>query len=507
MMRICSVILVAAVLLAKVEWAASFELTPADYPTVVRSLADYQSGAAPTRLLRRYDDDEERAIGGLPISEMATKITSGASKLVNKLVNMKAHKTRKAQEAQEAQAAKTLKHDSIEDTLTSSNIDNLANQVTKFNSKNTIKVSQIGTLTSKYGDDMLASALVTAETGATPVLSRQLQQLREEQLERWIKGDKSADDVIKLLKIRHNDPNFSQKLKVLDDYVKRRNPTNSDQTLFSTLIKEVPGETMLVELLRIAKVDSRTKAKAKQLETSLISRWENDHQLPANVFQWLKLYVHVDNAFKADNLNKFMKYVQNYNVNNPNNKKPLIEFYTNAFGDAAVVSKLVSAMGYRGTRDIAKKLQTEQVEGWIKNRIGVDRVVKILNFESNEGAAITRRKLAALVQFLVNKGGDGNQKLIQTLTRSFGSRRKLALILEQASETAESTSLQKMQFAAFKSKGISPEDFMFRVFKTVPNSASEEQNTIAAKFNAFYLKARSNSVEVNRGVGGGGRRG
>ncbi|KAG6943412.1 hypothetical protein JG688_00017617 [Phytophthora aleatoria] len=478
MMRICSVILVAAVLLAKVEWAASFELTPADYPTVVRSLADYQSGAAPTRLLRRYDDDEERAIGGGTISELVTRLKGGASKFAQKFVNRNNY---------EAEVAKTLELGRIDDLLTTSDLGTLTRKLEKINSMNKKKkASIIGTLTFRYGDDRLATALVTAEKDATSnLLKEQLQQLRKDQLTRWVGGGKSADDVIKLLKIRRNDPNFSQKLEVLDDFVRRVNPTNPDQTLFSTLIKGVPGEAKLAALLRIAKADSRTQEKAKQLETSLISKWEGDHQLPANVFQWLKLYGDEDDAFTADNLNKFMTYVEIYNVNEPNYKKPVIELYTNAFGDAAVVNKLVSAMGYQNTRYIAK-LQTEQVNDWIKSRIDVDRVFKILRFESNEGAEITRWKLAALEKVIDNKQGDGKQKLIQTLAQTFGGRRHLALVLEQVSETAESTLLQKEQFAAFISKDISPENFMSRVFKTLPNSASEEQKAIAAKFNAFY---------------------
>ncbi|KAG3126879.1 hypothetical protein PC129_g24296 [Phytophthora cactorum] len=183
--------------------------------------------------------------------------------------------------------------------------------------------------------------------------------------------------------------------------------------------------------------------KAQRLENSLIGMWRREGQLPANVFQWLKLYENVDDAFSADNLNRFMNYVEKYNVNEPTNEKPVIELYTNAFGDAVVANKLVSAMNDPATSTAVKKLQAQQVKGWIKRRIYAGDVFTIL-------------------------------------------RRYLALVLEQASETAESTLLQKKQFAAFISKDISPEDFMSRVFKTVPNSASEEQKAIAAKFNAFY---------------------
>ncbi|POM70660.1 Secreted RxLR effector peptide protein, partial [Phytophthora palmivora] len=76
-MRLYSVVLlVAAVVLVNVEQVATFEMTTADYPSVViRSLADHQNGVTPKRLLRRYDEgDEERAIGGGTISELASKL-------------------------------------------------------------------------------------------------------------------------------------------------------------------------------------------------------------------------------------------------------------------------------------------------------------------------------------------------------------------------------------------------------------------------------------------------
>ncbi|KAG2795469.1 hypothetical protein PC111_g22129, partial [Phytophthora cactorum] len=268
----------------------------------------------------------------------------------------------------------------------------------------------------------------------------QFRTLRNEQLVRWKKDGKSVTDVSMLLNFGNN-RGLGQKFRILDDYVTL--VKKSDETLLSTSIKGVGGEEKLGSVLYAARKQPDSMEKAQRLENSLIGMWRREGQLPANVFQWLKLYENVDDAFSADNLNRFMNYVEKYNVNEPTNEKPVIELYTNAFGDAVVANKLVSAMNDPATSTAVKKLQAQQVKGWIKRRIYAGDVFTIL-------------------------------------------RRYLALVLEQASETAESTLLQKKQFAAFISKDISPEDFMSRVFKTVPNSASEEQKAIAAKFNAFY---------------------
>ncbi|KAF1786515.1 hypothetical protein GQ600_356 [Phytophthora cactorum] len=423
--------------------AASFELTPADYPTIVRSLADYQSGAAPTRLLRRYDDDEERAIGG------------GASKLVDKLVNKKAY---------EVQAAKTLKLEYIDDHLTSSNIKNLVNQVKEFNSKNTIKVSLVGTLTTKYGDQAVATALVTAERSTkSSSIVEQFRTLRNEQLVRWKKDGKSVADVSTLLNFGNN-RDLGQKFQVLDNYVTL--VKKSDETLLRSLIKGVGVKRSW------RATSSATKEKAQRLENSLISKWSRQGQLPSNVHQWLKLYENVDDAFSADNLNRFMKYVDDFNVKNPTNEKPVIGLYTKAFGDAVVAKKLVSAMDDPATSTAAKKLQ---VESWIKNEKSVDDVLAMLKIDIGERSSIVNQKVNLLEQFVTVKGAD--QNVIKTLTdtnpcKGFGEN--------------GATTLQKKQFATWIDDKVTPKNFMSRVFNTVLNSASEEQKAIAAKFNAFY---------------------
>ncbi|POM63962.1 Putative RxLR effector [Phytophthora palmivora] len=79
------VLLVAAVVLVNVQRSTSFQLTTADYPTVViRSFVD-QNSVAPRRLLRRYDE-EERAIGGGTISELATKLKGSPSNLAKNMM-------------------------------------------------------------------------------------------------------------------------------------------------------------------------------------------------------------------------------------------------------------------------------------------------------------------------------------------------------------------------------------------------------------------------------------
>ncbi|POM78287.1 Secreted RxLR effector peptide protein [Phytophthora palmivora] len=299
---------------------------------------------------------------------------------------------------------------------------------------------------------------------------------------RWLKGGNSVDDVINLLKIREDGAKViaSRKMEVLDDYIKLVNPKNYDQTsLAKTLSKTFGSEDKVLALLRTAKANGHTP---NHVENSLMSKWLSEGQLPANVYQWRKLYKNVNDAFTADNLNKFTKYVDDFNLKDPSNKKSALTLYTDSFGDAAVAKKLVAAVGKRDTSSVAKKLQSQQLEGWINSGKSVDEMFTTLKIDIKKGVASWQ--LDVLEKFIMRKNGE--QNVIKILSEKFGGNSNLATIVERASKPTETSALQNKQFAALVDKNIRPENFMSAVFGKVPASATNEQKTIAAKFQAFY---------------------
>ncbi|POM74730.1 Secreted RxLR effector peptide protein [Phytophthora palmivora] len=97
---------------------------------------------------------------------------------------------------------------------------------------------------------------------------------------------------------------------------------------------------------------------------------------------------------------------------------------------------------------------------------------------------VTSWQLDVLEKFIMRKNGE--QNVIKILTEKFGGNSNLATIVERASKPTKTSVLQKKQFAALADKNIRPENFMSAVFGKVPASATNEQKTIAAKFQAFY---------------------
>ncbi|POM58116.1 Secreted RxLR effector peptide protein [Phytophthora palmivora] len=462
-------LLVTGAFLVNVERATSFQHTTPDYPTVLtRSFADHQNSGAPKRLLRHYrEGDEERAIGGGAISELTTKLTGGASNLAKKFVGINKY---------EAQLANKLDPISVYNALTAPRLTTLTAGVEKINSNNLIKkVSVIGILTARYGDDSLAKALVTAKKEAgDPALALQIQALRKEQMTRWKNGGNSVDDVFNLLKIRDDGYHMiaSRKLEVLDDYIKFFNPKKYDQTsLAKTLIKTYGSEDMVS--------NGHT---ANFLENSLLSKWAGENHSPKTVFQKLQLHLHADDAFAADQLNNIAKYVDDFNTKNSLNKKSTLDLYTSSFGDATVAQNLVSAVRNPLASNVAKELQTQQLKGWIASGKSVDDVFNILKIEKRKGA--TSWQLDVLEKFISLKSGE--QNVIKTLAENFGGNNRLATILESASKSTAGATLQKKHFVELVEKHIRPENFMSSVFKTVPASATKKQKAIAAKFETTY---------------------
>ncbi|KAF4149897.1 hypothetical protein GN958_ATG00836 [Phytophthora infestans] len=355
---------------------------------------------------------------------MATKITDGASKLAKQISNAKKYETR---------VASTLKFESVGDALTSTNLERLAAE-------------------GHYGYEALAKALLTAESRAksTPITV-----LRNEQMTRWLTGGKTGDDIVKLLKISDDHMMLTgKKNQILDDYIK------------------AGGEEKMWTLLQAAKTDPRAKDKAKQMETSLMEKWVDEGQLPANVFQWLQLHK-TNSGFNSNNLNKFADYVDVFNQKNSGHPNSVLSIYKNAYGDALLAENLMAAMSKTSARDIAKKLQEEQVVTWSKSSKSADDVINLLKIGTTDAEAITRRNLAALQKFNQLKGGDDD--LIKALTKHFPSKDNLATILEKATQPTHRTTLQKKQFDTFMGDNIRPENFLSSVFRTVDGSVTDVQ--------------------------------
>ncbi|KAF1786930.1 hypothetical protein GQ600_15155 [Phytophthora cactorum] len=335
--------------------------------------SDEQNNFPAQRSLRAYDivvkNGEERAGFGNAINSISTV------DVLNKL--------RFGDDA--AAALKTPK------------LDALNKYIAMFNKENPDKkISLIGTLTARYGDDAVAKALVSAERKAdsAPQLAELAKRLRAEQLSAWLDGGKSVDDVFNSLKLGADgyEALTSRKLEVLDDYiVKFNSEKNGHETLLKTL-------------------------------TTVLARWQQQKLEPANVVKLLNLDDNVGNAVKSRTLRRFDEYIIEFNKVNLNRQETLIGVLTSKYGEAGVAKALVSAVKDKDM--FVMRLQKQQLEGWLHSEKSVDDVFKLLEFKKDATAVVTRN-VETLDNYIIlyNKAKSTEETLVGAFVKAFGETR------------------------------------------------------------------------------------
>ncbi|KAE8963145.1 hypothetical protein PR001_g29311, partial [Phytophthora rubi] len=342
----------------------------------------------------------------------------------------------------------------------------------------------------------LLQALVSAQTHVnTEALASQL---RTEQLAAWLKNDKSVVDVFKVLNL--GDDGYlaltSRKLEVLEDYIGLFNREKSAQkTLLTTLTAGFGGERRLAELLVVAKSNPFTRGKAKEIESALFDKWLASKLHPDTVLKNLRLDDNVRDALSNLNVHTLTNYISAFNKKNPGSEVSLLGTLTVHYGDDIVAKALVSARTAPITERMATRLQSQQLEGWLKSGKSVDDVYALLKLKQDGLAASVSRKLEMLDDYikLFNREKSADESVVKAMATGFGGEDKLATALENARRhplmNAKATKLQNAQFAQWLDEGYDSISVLTKVFKVEDASlagASRLQKSIANQFKAFY---------------------
>ncbi|KAI9992044.1 hypothetical protein PInf_017424 [Phytophthora infestans] len=206
-----------------------------------------------------------------------------------------------------------------------------------FNNKNPDKkISLIGTLTARYGDDKVAKALVAVEKdGAAPKVMELAKKLRADQLSAWLDGEYNIVShvkavqlknlrqwqgnnlepaaVMKLLNLDGNVKNAvkSIELRRLDDYITEFNVNNpsSQATLLGTLTAKY-GETNVAKAIVSAVRDDNMLA--TRLQKQQLDGWLQKDKSVDEVSMHLKLN-DPKTAVLSRNVETLDKYITLYN--------------------------------------------------------------------------------------------------------------------------------------------------------------------------------------------------
>ncbi|KUF92577.1 hypothetical protein AM588_10007825 [Phytophthora nicotianae] len=457
MVRYHFVLLATAALIANsnsISASTTSTLESIGSPTGVRLLTTKQNDVPTKRLLRAYgttsDDNEERGnVMGL--------VPAGTSKL-DDLVTSATLKTYEF-------LVKDLKlGDDLVTSVRSPQLLELSKFV-KNNNRPASHISSVAPLSEKYGHDAVARALVKLERDADthPELKIMVKQLRNEQLNDWRKNGESVGGVFKLLKLKDDgyEALHRHKFQALEDYI----PTG--------------------------RARRRSRMKAIDLETALLGKWRSEDLPVRGVWDRLKFSNSVHDALRSEKLKLLFKYISQYY---PNGETVVLEMFTTKYGEDAVAKALVLAKRDAATKDIATKMQRQQLEGWLANRKTGDDVFKLLNIKDG----IDHPKMEILAEFTklfnVNKNPQDKAEMFTVLRKGFGDDGKFALMLTKAQKSRDTLVAdiaklyRKELFKQWFQYGIDPKTLHAK-FRD-----ANEREEVVTRYAAYYDKMTNPQV-------------
>ncbi|ETK71967.1 hypothetical protein F442_21299 [Phytophthora nicotianae P10297] len=386
-------------------------------------------------------------------------------------------------------------------SLKSSKFKKLNKFVAKFNRDKDLKsqISLVTPLTAKYGDDVVAKTLIELEKREfmTPELAKLVKQLRGEQLTDWLRNGNSIDDVFSLLKL--SDDGYEAfrngKLQVLEDFITLHNREKSvDEALLKAMITGFDGESNLVSLLAKAEANPLTKAKATELETALLTKWRNDNMPPLSVWSRLKLTDDLDEVLSSGKLNMFFKYMsENY----PNSERSVLERLTAKYGEGSVAQALATAKESEITREVATKLQNQQIEVWLLSQKSTGDVFKLLNVKSDD-VFTQSTKLGTLSEYIsvlnIKRRHGEKTSLFAVVREGFGGDGDLARVVFRVLQEPNSFSVlntayayRKMLFKRWmKEAKLDPNNAFEWLFNVKETAAGPLEKRIVARYTTYY---------------------
>ncbi|ETP53651.1 hypothetical protein F442_01468 [Phytophthora nicotianae P10297] len=166
------------------------------------------------------------------------------------------------------------------------------------------------------------------------------------------------------------------------------------------------------------------KARASKVaEVARLKFWLFQKKSAADAFTALKLDQHMDDVLLSPKLNTLSTYVDMFNKKFPDSQVSLAGTLIAKYGDVAVAKALVRAKETSRSKDIASKLQTQQLEGWLNSHKSVEDVFTLLKIKDDGLLALTSRKLVTLdeyIQLFNRKNPQRQTNLFDALRGGFG---------------------------------------------------------------------------------------
>lgn len=273
--------------------------------------------------------------------------------------------------------------------------------VDNYNNKNPGKeTSLIPTLQKVYGDDVLARMLEAAtKVGSTRVMAMKLQ---NQQMKSWNDLGLSTDDVFRVLNLDKRldnlltNPNFLTYNKYLVDF-NVWNPGKST-TMIETLTRSY-GDVAVMKMLEAAKKVESSKTIATNLQTQQLEVWKSMGYNSDDVFRLLNLDDGVDSILANPMFSMWVKYLDDFNANNPAKKTTVFDTLRSHFSDSVLSQLLIAAQKNPSTKKMATQLQGQQIQKWLDNKEFPNTVFKYLTLDKGVDNLLANPQLNTWIKY------------------------------------------------------------------------------------------------------------
>ncbi|RAW26900.1 hypothetical protein PC110_g16700 [Phytophthora cactorum] len=474
-MRIFSVVLAAALLANAATAAKSHQITPVQ--GLVHSRMDNWHD---TKRLLRAVDSEERGFSAPNVEMLQGWFKKGLI-------------------SDEAVGLLSLGN-KADDLLTGSLLNAWVSYINVFNKENpSKKMKMISTLTARFGDEALSTMVETAKR--IPKTEAIATQVQAKQIKNWMKAGETPDDVFELLKLNtaksllFDRPPVNTWLKYMDEFTQ-----SNAGSQFSTIatLRKIYTDDELAEMIIVAAKNSKTSDAGKRVETELLRTWFNEMKTPTDILRllnrrtpgqtslasiWTKyvdLFNKVDPRFKTDMLEDWLKkglitedtfklltlgnaaddllngsmlsawvtYIKVFNQENPTQKMSLLATLTARFGDEAVSTMVETAKRAPKTKDIASKVQAEQIQNWKKLGKNPDDVFELLKLNTAKSLLFDQPPVNTWLKYMddFRKTNTGSQfSTIATLRKIYTDDELAEMILIAAKNSKTSDAGKRVE--------------------------------------------------------------
>ncbi|KAF4041665.1 hypothetical protein GN244_ATG06182 [Phytophthora infestans] len=240
---------------------------------------------------------------------------------------------------------------------------------------------------------------------------------------------------------------------------------------------------------------------ARATEGTKLNVWLAMKNTPADAVAKLKLNRGVDEALAGPKLKALVSYVDMFSTKYPEKQVSVVGVLSTKYGEGAVAKGLVRATQATRSKDIATKLQTDQLHDWLKNKKTVKDVFTLLKIaEVDVHLYLPSGKLEALDEYIKlfnTMNPQHKTDLFSALRNGFGSEAEFAVVVSRALAISPWTSKEalKFQIRLFEQwidRDIDPISIFTKVFKVQENNMASVTSTMKLdkdQYRPVYNKA------------------